>query len=83
MPLINLYVTLYGLLLYAMIVFVLSIYGAIIEKRLDLVLAFPCYMFLKYVNAFVFLEQFIKEVKKKKKKLTWYKPKRVEIKKVA
>jgi cellulose synthase/poly-beta-1,6-N-acetylglucosamine synthase-like glycosyltransferase len=56
-----------------------AVYAAIKERRADLVLApFP-YMFLMYVNSYVFLEQFVKEVLLQKKNLTWFNPQRVQI----
>lgn len=80
LPIINLYITMYLLLIYCAIVFLLTIFGAIKEKRPDFLLALPCYVFLKYVNAWIFLEQFFKEIILRRKNLLWFKPERVKIK---
>lgn len=80
LPIINLYLTIYILFLYAIVVMGLSIFAAIKEKRLEFLFILPSYIFIKYINAYVFLEQFVKEIILKKKSLVWLKPKRVEIK---
>src|SRR4030043_1050903 len=64
---------------YLLVTFLLSIYAAKKEKRPDLLLApFPCFL-LTYVNAYIFFEQFLKEIIFKKKNLIWTKPERVQI----
>ena len=59
LPFINLEFTFSVIVFYSMIIFLFSIYGAAVEKRADLIFAFPAYFFLKYVNAWIFLEQFL------------------------
>lgn len=79
MPFINLKFELVLLGYYFLVAFILSIFAAIIEKRVDLLLAPIPYMFLMFINAYVFLEQFVKEVIFRKRTLAWFKPQRVEI----
>ena len=80
MPIISLPITIYLLLIYCVIVTPLIIFATVKEKRPDFLLALPHYIFLKYVNAWIFLEQFFKEVILRKKNLHWFKPDRIEIK---
>ncbi len=54
----------------------LGIYSAINRKRIDLLIYSPLYLLLSYINAYIFLEQFVKEVILKKKNLVWYHPER-------
>jgi hypothetical protein len=42
-------------------------------------LCLPGYMFLKYVNAWIFIEQFSREIIFKRKNLVWFKPGRVDM----
>jgi hypothetical protein len=53
-----------------------GIYASLKRKRLDLLLNSPAYVFISYVNAYIFLEQFTKEVILKKKNLIWFHPER-------
>lgn len=61
---------------YFAVAFTFAIWAAYMEKRPMLMLAPIPYMLLVYINAFVFLEQFVKEVVLRKKNLTWFKPER-------
>ncbi len=79
LPLINLYMAFYVFLIYVAIITVLAVFGSYKEKRPDLLLALPGYIFLKYVNAYIFIEQFIKEILLNKNNLNWFKPERIEI----
>jgi len=79
LPLINLYLTFYLLLIYSAVVLGLSVFGSIKEKRIDILFCFPCYIFLKYVNAWIFMEQFLQEIILRKKRLVWFKPTRVKM----
>lgn len=78
-PLINLRMTLYFWVSYLFIAFLFSAYAAFMERRKDLLLAPVPYMFLMYVNAYIFVEQFIKEFVLRKNNLIWFKPERVQI----
>jgi peptidoglycan-N-acetylglucosamine deacetylase len=76
-PVINIHLSFYLVGFYFLILEGFAIFTAIKEKRKDLLYApFP-YMILVYANAYVFLEQFFKEVVMKKKNLNWYQPDRV------
>lgn len=81
LPIINLYLTFIIFLLYSTIMALLAVFGAYKEKRAELLLALPYFIFLRYVNSYIFIEQFVKEIILQKKDLTWFKPERVEIKK--
>ena len=78
-PLLNLYLTAYLLVIYSFIVLLLAGYGSVKEKRYDTLKYLPAYIFLKYVNAYVFLEQFVKEVVFRRRNLSWVKPERVNM----
>lgn len=78
LPLINLRIAFYLFLAYCAIIICLSIFGSIKEKRPDLLLSIPGYILLKYVNAWVFAEQFFEEIILGKKNLNWFKPDRVK-----
>lgn len=79
LPLISLYITFYVFSIYFSMVFFLAAFGSYKEKRPDLLLAMPGYILLRFVNAYVFLEQFVKEIVLGKKNLKWFKPKRTTI----
>jgi biofilm PGA synthesis N-glycosyltransferase PgaC len=80
LPLINLYFELGLLLGYFMVGLIFATWAAIKEKRQSLVFApFP-YMVLMFINSYIYLEQFVKEVVLKRKNLVWFKPGRVNIK---
>ncbi len=49
------------------------------EKRLSLLLAPIPYLALMFVNSYIYLEQFVKEVILKRKNLVWFKPDRIDI----
>ena len=58
---------------------VFAVAAAIQEKRWDILYVPFIYPFMIYVNAFVFLEQGIKEVVLNKKNLVWFHPERINI----
>jgi cellulose synthase/poly-beta-1,6-N-acetylglucosamine synthase-like glycosyltransferase len=78
-PLINiiLFVKLLGLL--SIVIFLQSVYAAIIEKRRDVLKVVFLYPIFMYINAYVFIEQFIKEIIFKNKSMVWFQPERVNI----
>lgn len=80
MPIINLYMAFNLFFLYCVLVFFLCIYGSIKEKRIDFLFILPFYVFLKYINAYIFIEQFFKEIVFRDKNLVWFKPERVSTK---
>lgn len=65
---------------YLVVALIFSSWAAYVEKRFAIVFApFP-YLLLMYVNAYVYLEQFVKEIILKRKNLVWFKPERINIK---
>ncbi|MDD2823216.1 MAG: glycosyltransferase family 2 protein [Candidatus Daviesbacteria bacterium] len=58
------------------IVFGFAIFGAIRDKRLDLFVVAPIYLFITLIHYFVFIEQFIFEILLRKNNLIWFKPER-------
>jgi len=68
-------------LLVSCLILVLSfgLYSAIQRRRVDLFLYSPLYIFVAYINSYIFIEQFVKEVILKKKNLRWFHPERREI----
>jgi len=61
---------------YILIISLFALYGAIRDKRWDLVLHIPTYYFVSFVNYAIFIEQFMVEVVLRKKSLMWFQPKR-------
>lgn len=75
-PLLNLWLGVRLLASYLVAALFFGVWAARKAKRWDLVVAPIPYMFLLYVNSYVFLEQFIVEALWKKKTLKWFKPER-------
>ncbi len=75
-PILNIWLGIWLLLSYMLAAFVFGVWAAHKAKRWDLILVpIPC-MFLLYVNAYIFLEQFVVEALWKKRTLQWFKPER-------
>lgn len=79
LPFINLIYTLTFIVSYAFFLTILAIYASRREGRKDFFVALPGYIVLRYINAWIFIEQFIMEIILRKKNLKWYKPERVKI----
>jgi len=75
-PFLNVRMALQLGLVYLLIIFFLSTYAAVKERRPDLLLVSIPYLFLTYVNAYVFMEQFFREIILKRSRLVWISPKR-------
>jgi len=75
-PFVNLNFFLVFAIPYLLYVLVAGAYAAIINKRADLFFYAPTYIVLTFVNSYIFLEQFFKEVIFRKKNLVWYTPAR-------
>lgn len=75
-PIINIKFFQYFLIPYLFFLILLGSYGAIVRKRIDLLFYSPTYLVLVFVNAWVFLEQFWKEIVLRKTNLTWFHPER-------
>jgi poly-beta-1,6-N-acetyl-D-glucosamine synthase len=54
-------------------------YAAWRSRRPELLLYSPLYVIILFVNAWIFVEQFVKEVVLRKKNLIWYQPARVNM----
>lgn len=63
------------------LVFILSLgaYAAIVRRRWDLLYYAPTYIVLIFLNAYIFLEQFWKEIILRRSNLVWFHPERREI----
>lgn len=61
---------------YFALVLMFSCFAAWKERRWQLVFVSVPYIFLTYVNAYIFIEQMIKEVFLRRKNLVWYQPDR-------
>jgi cellulose synthase/poly-beta-1,6-N-acetylglucosamine synthase-like glycosyltransferase len=79
LPILNLHVALVTMKFYIPVLVIMALFGVMKEKRWDFITILPAYFFLKYVNAWIYIEQFTKEVVFKKKNLVWFKPERVQI----
>lgn len=64
---------------YLIIISSFAIFGAIKNKRFDLILFTPVYFFISFINYAVFIEQFILEVILQKRNLVWFQPARKAI----
>jgi cellulose synthase/poly-beta-1,6-N-acetylglucosamine synthase-like glycosyltransferase len=58
---------------------VFGLYSAIKRRRIDLLLFSPLFVPIAYLHAYIFIEQFIREVIFKKKNLVWFHPERREV----
>ena len=79
LPLVNIKMFFFLFVPYLLVVIVLGAYAAIIRRRIDLFVYSPTYVVLIFINAWIFLEQFWKEVMLGKTNLVWFHPKRREI----
>lgn len=79
LPFINIMLALTFILTSACIISIFALYAAKREQRSDFLKILPYYLFLQYINTYIFLEQFILEVVLRKKKMVWFKPDRVSI----
>ena len=61
---------------YFALVFTFSCFAAWKERRWGLIFVSIPYIFLTYINAYIFIEQMVKEVFLRKKNLVWYQPDR-------
>jgi cellulose synthase/poly-beta-1,6-N-acetylglucosamine synthase-like glycosyltransferase len=78
-PLIDIRFAIFFFIPYLGVMTAFSVYAAIKEKRWDFLLVPIPSFFLMYVNSYIFLEQFVKEIIFKKKNLVWFKPERTKI----
>jgi poly-beta-1,6-N-acetyl-D-glucosamine synthase len=78
-PLLNLRVWFIMMLGYLAMAGLFSVWAAIMERRPGLLLVPFYYLPIVYINAYIFIEQFVKEVLLGKKNLIWFQPERVTI----
>jgi cellulose synthase/poly-beta-1,6-N-acetylglucosamine synthase-like glycosyltransferase len=78
-PLLNVYFVLAMILPALLVAFLFAVAAAAKERRADLLLTPIPYLFLMYVNSYVFIEQFVKVIILRKKNLTWFKPERIKL----
>lgn len=78
LPIINIKVALYTLGLHFVITALLALFTVIREKRIDLLMVPFFYYVPTFINAWVFIEQFIKEVILRRKNLIWFTPDRIK-----
>ncbi len=76
LPLISLEFFWYFVLSYFALAIIFAIYAAWRERRVELLLVPIPYTILVVINAYVFLEQMVKEVFMRNKNLTWFQPER-------
>ena len=56
-----------------------GIYSVKKSERLDLLYYSPAYVLLSFVNSWIFLEQFLKQVILHKRSMVWFHPERVQL----
>lgn len=78
-PLISLAFFVRLLLIFVMTSLIFTAYAAIVSRRFDLVLYFPHYVFIVFVNSSIFFLEFYKEIILKKQKMAWFQPTRRKI----
>ena len=76
LPLLSLQFFKYFVLSYLVLAISFAIFAATVERRAELLLVPIPYMLLVVINAYIFLEQMVKEVFMGNKNLTWFQPER-------
>ncbi len=79
MPIINIYFALYFWVGNIMFNMLFAVWMAIKEKRKDVLYVPFIYPLIIHINAWIFLEQFLKEIVLGKQNLVWFQPDRVNI----
>lgn len=79
LPFLSLSYFAFFILMYLAVVHVLALFAAWKEKRWELIFVSLPYLFLTYINGYIFLEQMVRVVFLRQKKLAWFHPKRVVI----
>jgi cellulose synthase/poly-beta-1,6-N-acetylglucosamine synthase-like glycosyltransferase len=78
-PILNPWMWFWLMVGYLVVAFAFATWAAWREKRWALIIVPIPYMVLIYVNAYIYLEQFVKEVILRKRNLIWFQPERVHI----
>ncbi len=76
LPLLSLSFYLIFISAYFVLVFIFSCFAAWKEQRWQLIFVSVPYILLTYINAYIFIEQMVKEVFLGRKNLAWYQPER-------
>lgn len=79
LPFVNIKTFAFLLAPYLLFVVLLGAYAAILRRRADLFFYSPTYVILIFINAWIFLEQFWKEIVLRKTNLVWFHPARRDI----
>jgi cellulose synthase/poly-beta-1,6-N-acetylglucosamine synthase-like glycosyltransferase len=79
LPFVNLIYGVQSLLFCLLITYGFALYGSINDKRFDVLMFAPFYVLLRYLNAWIYLEQFFLQIIMRKRTLTWFQPKRVRL----
>ena len=78
-PLLNLPFALGFFTIYFWIIIALGSYAALKEKRIDVLGVLPWYIMLRYVHAWIYLEQFLKEVVLRQRGMVWFQAARIRL----
>jgi cellulose synthase/poly-beta-1,6-N-acetylglucosamine synthase-like glycosyltransferase len=78
-PILNWWLACTVLLSYFCVAFLFAAWAAWKERRPGLLIVPIPYMLLIYINAYIYLEQFVKEIILRRKNLIWFKPDRIHI----
>jgi hypothetical protein len=78
-PLVSLASIKYFFAPYFVFIILLGCWSAAKRKRFDLLLYSPGYIVLIFINAWVFLEQFIRVILLRQKNFIWFKPERAKL----
>ena len=76
-PIINLNFFKFFIAPYFLFMLIIGTYAAFARKRPDLIIYAPFYVLLVFVNSYIFLEQFVKEIIFRNSNRVWFKPERV------
>lgn len=75
-PFINIVLFFKLILSFIIIGTILGIYASIRKSRLELLIVSPLFSFLSLINAYILIEQFVKEIILNKKDMNWFHPER-------
>lgn len=78
-PILSLKFFLMFVLSYLIVAVAFACFAVYKEKRIDLIWVPIPYLLLVFLNAYIFLEQMVKEVFLRRKNLNWFKPERVNV----
>lgn len=77
LPFLNPLLWLGSLAAFVFVSFIFASYAAYLEQRPAIALAAIPFALLVYINGYIYLEQFVKEIILRQKNLVWFKPERV------